>query len=263
MIITSRQNPKIKVVMQLRKRKARDELRLMLIEGYEELTMAVKSSVAIQQVFYCPELMLEAAQVALLGQIAHAEHIEVSRDIFEKIAYRESPDGWLAVAPELSARLANVQLPPSKAALVIICESVEKPGNLGAILRTADAVGADAVIAADPITDWSNPNIVRASKGAVFSVPVASAATEELLAWLKANNITILAATPDTNTQYTSVDLQKSVAIAVGTEKYGLTSKWFDAAEHKVRIPMKGKIDSLNVATSAAIIAYEVLRQRG
>lgn len=262
MIITSRQNPKIKTVMQLRKRKVRDELRLMLIEGYEELTMAVKSSIAVQQVFYCPELMLQATQVALLGHIAHAEHIEVSRDVFEKIAYRESPDGWLAVAPELSARLADIQL-PSQAALVIICETVEKPGNLGAILRTADAVGADAVVAADPITDWSNPNIIRASKGAVFSVPVASASTEVLLAWLKANNIAILAATPDTDVQYTSVDLQKPVAIAVGTEKHGLTSRWFDEAEHKVRIPMKGKIDSLNVATSAAIIAYEVLRQRG
>lgn len=263
MIITSRQNPKIKAALQLRKRKARDELRLMLVEGYEELVMAVKSGAAIQQVFYCPELMLEPAQLGLLDSLLSAEHIEVSRDIFEKLAYRESPDGWLAVAAELASSLDGIRLPTDKAGLVIICESVEKPGNLGAILRTADAVGANAVIAADPITDWSNPNIIRASKGAVFSVPVASATTEELLTWLRENKITIVAATPDTDTQYTEVNLQESVAIAVGTEKYGLTDKWFAAAEYKIRIPMKGKIDSLNVATSAAIIAYEVVRQRG
>jgi len=263
MIITSRQNPKVKAALQLRKRKTRDELRLMLIEGYEEFTMAVKSGAAIQQVFYCPELMLEPIQVALLDKVSAAEHIEVSRDIFEKLAYRESPDGWLAVASELASSLGGIRLPVDKAALVIVCESVEKPGNIGAILRTADAVGADAVIAADPTTDWSNPNIIRASKGAVFSVPVASATTDELLAWLRDNKIAILAATPDTDKQYTDVDLQKAVAIAVGTEKYGLTDRWFAAAEYKIRIPMKGKIDSLNVATSAAIIAYEVIRQRG
>ncbi|MEO8107021.1 MAG: TrmH family RNA methyltransferase, partial [Actinomycetes bacterium] len=146
--------------------------------------------------------------------------------------------------------------------LALICQGVEKPGNLGAMLRTADAAGVDAVIAADPVTDWGNPNLVRASKGTVFSVPVASASTAEMLAWLSANGIALAATTPDTDLDYTDLDYAGSIAIAVGAEKYGLTDEILSAAAHRIRIPMAGRANSLNVATSAAVVIYEAVRQR-
>jgi TrmH family RNA methyltransferase len=145
----------------------------------------------------------------------------------------------------------------------VLCQGVEKPGNLGAMLRTADAAGADAVVAADPVTDWGNPNLVRASKGTVFSVPVASDSTEDTLAWLEAHGIALVATTPDTDLLHTDVDYTGPVAIAVGAEKYGLTDEVLERATHRVRIPMAGKANSLNVATSAAIVIYEAVRQRG
>ena len=146
---------------------------------------------------------------------------------------------------------------------MLLCQGVEKPGNLGAMLRTADAAGAEAVIAADPVTDWGNPNLVRASKGTVFSVPVASDSTEATLQWLRDHDITLVATTPDTDLDYTDVDYTGPVAVAVGAEKYGLTDEVLAAAQRKVRIPMAGRANSLNVATSAAIVIYEAVRQRG
>jgi TrmH family RNA methyltransferase len=145
---------------------------------------------------------------------------------------------------------------------MVLCEGVEKPGNLGAMLRTADAAGAEAVIAADPVTDWGNPNLVRASKGTVFSVQVASDPTEDALAWLDRQGIALVATTPDTDLDFTDVDYTGPVAIAVGAEKYGLTDRVLDHAAYKVRIPMVGRANSLNVATSAAIVIYEAVRQR-
>jgi TrmH family RNA methyltransferase len=144
----------------------------------------------------------------------------------------------------------------------VLCEGVEKPGNLGAVLRTADAAGAQAVVAADPVTDWGNPNLVRASKGTVFSVPVASDPTSEVLRWLDAQGIALVATTPDTDLDYTEVDYTGPVAIAVGAEKYGLTDRVLEQAAYRVRIPMVGRANSLNVATSAAIVIYEAVRQR-
>ena len=147
--------------------------------------------------------------------------------------------------------------------LVLVCQGVEKPGNLGAILRTADAAGVSAVVAADPVTDWGNPNVVRGSKGTVFSVPVAAAPTSETLEWLRDKNIPLIATTPDTDVMHTDIDLSGPVAVAVGTEKYGLTDEMLGAATSRVRIPMVGQVNSLNVATSAAIVLYEAMRQRG
>jgi TrmH family RNA methyltransferase len=189
-----------------------------------------------------------------------AEVIRVSRPVFAKIAYRESPDGWLAVLPAVPASLALLE--PGPCPLVLICEGVEKPGNLGAVLRTADAAGVSAVIAADPVTDWANPNVVRASKGTVFSVPVAAAGSAEVLAWAKEHSMRVVAATPDTDVVFTDVDLSGPTMVAVGSEKHGLSPAWLDAADVRVRIPMFGQANSLNVATSAAIILYEALRQR-
>jgi RNA methyltransferase, TrmH family len=194
--------------------------------------------------------------VAALG----AEVVQVSRPVFEKISYREGPDGWLAVVPAVPSELSRLELGPRP--LVLVCAGLEKPGNLGAILRTADAAGVAAVIAADPVTDWGNPNVVRASKGTVFSVPVASAAGPEVLAWIAGRGLRLVAATPDASQLISETDLTGPTAIAVGAEQTGLSADWLDRADVRIRIPMFGRADSLNVSTSAAIITYEAVRQR-
>jgi TrmH family RNA methyltransferase len=258
--LTSVGNPRVKHLVGLRRRRQRDQSGLMLVEGYEELSLALSAGVVPAALYFCPELAREprdlVAGVAALG----SEIVQVSARVFEKVAYRESPDGWLAVVPTVPTDLALLR--PAANPLTLVCESVEKPGNLGAMLRTADAVGVAAVVAAAPITDWGNPNIVRASKGTVFSVPVAAADSADVLAWARQRSLRVVAATPDTDTLFTDADLTGPVAIAVGSEKYGLSAEWLESADARVRIPMFGRANSLNVATSAAIILYEALRQR-
>lgn len=263
LLITSAANPRLKAVAALRRRRSREEARLTVVEGLEETELALDAGVVPGTVFHCPELMLAAAVGARLVARARslgAETIRLSRAAFEKVAYREGPDGILATAPLPGVALADLDL--GAAPLVLVAEGIEKPGNLGAILRTADAAGVSAVIAADPVTDWGNPNVVRASKGTVFSVPVASAAGGEVRAWLAAGGIPLIATTPDTTTLHTAADLTGPVAIAVGSEKYGLGEAMLGAAAVRVRIPMSGRVNSLNVATSAAIVLYEAVRQR-
>lgn len=260
--LTSVNNPRVKQLVGLRRRRQRDQLGLMLVEGFEELTLALASGVVPITLYFCPELvrgdsdLKTAAEVATLG----SEVVQVNARVFEKVAYRESPDGWLAVVHTIPTDLAALQVGTNP--LTLVCESVEKPGNLGAMLRTADAVGVDAVVAARPITDWGNPNVVRASKGTVFSVPVAAADSADVLTWLRDRSMCVVAATPDTDTMFTDVDLTGPLAIAVGSEKHGLSPEWLESADARVRIPMFGRANSLNVATSAAIILYEALRQR-
>ncbi len=232
----------------------------MLVEGYEELSLALASGAWPKELYYCPELMASPGQLELLQRVSGVGALELSRAAFEKAAYRDGPDGWLAMFPAVETRLSHLTV--GAAPLILVCESVEKPGNLGAMLRTADAVGADAVIAPAAITDWSNPNIVRASKGAIFTVPVAEATTDELLNWLHERHIQLLAATPEATQSYWDVDMTGGVAIAVGSEKYGLGPELMAAADLKVLIPMNGQVDSLNVATSGALLMYEALRQR-
>jgi TrmH family RNA methyltransferase len=232
-----------------------------LVEGYEELRLAVLAGVRPLALYQCPELA-PPGTLGLAGEIAGtgAEVFTVTRQVFGKIAYREAPDGWLAVVPAVATGLARLTLGPRP--LVLICEGVEKPGNLGAILRTADAAGVDAVIAADPVADWGNPNVIRASKGTVFTVPVAAAPSPGVLSWVSAQGLTLVAATPGGSTLITEAGLTGPVALAVGSEKAGLPAPWLAQAGHRVRIPMFGRADSLNVATSAAILAYEAVRQR-
>ncbi|TPG17255.1 TrmH family RNA methyltransferase [Pedococcus bigeumensis] len=264
LIITSPSNPRLKSLAGLRRRRTREETGQTLIEGYEELTLALGAGVRPEALYYCPELMLDApTQTRVVEQARRdgVETVQVSRTAFERAAYREGPDGFIAVVPSVVRACAELTVGPS--ALTVLCQAVEKPGNLGAMLRTADAAGAEAVVAADPVTDWGNPNLVRASKGTVFSVPVASDSTADTLAWLDTNGIALIATTPDTDLLHTEVDYTGAVAIAVGAEKYGLTDEVLDHAAHKVRIPMVGKANSLNVATSAAIVIYEAVRQRG
>jgi len=262
MIITSPQNPKVKQLVALRNRRERDRTGLMRVEGYEELSLALASGAEPTALYVCPPLFREAEQAALLERVRHAggNVFEVSEAVFDKIAYREGPDGWLATFPAINRSLAGLRTGPHP--LLVVAEAVEKPGNLGAILRTADAAGIDAVIAADPLTDWGNPNIVRSSKGALFSVPVAEASNVETIDWLRERNIQIVAATPRATTLYTDADLRVPLAIAVGAEKYGLSQAWLNAADIQVRIPMVGKVNSLNVATATALFVYEAVRQR-
>jgi TrmH family RNA methyltransferase len=265
-VLTSPANPRLKSLTALRRRRARDETGRTVVEGYEELSLALAAGARPEAIYFCPELFADDISPAELFAAAAAsgagdtELVQLGRTAFEKVAYRESPDGWLAVVPAVACDLAALRVGPSP--LLLICESVEKPGNLGAILRTADAAGVDAVIAAAPVTDWGNPNLVRASKGTVFAVPVASAGTDEVLHWLRERGIGIVVTTPHTDRAYTEVDLTGPTAIVVGAEKHGVSGAWLSAARDRVLIPMSGRVNSLNVATSAAILTYEALRQR-
>ncbi|HET9411892.1 MAG TPA: RNA methyltransferase [Candidatus Saccharimonadales bacterium] len=262
MIITSKQNPAVKFLLSLRQRREREQSGLTLVDGFEELLCALDAGVRIKTLYYCPELMGGTDQTKLLARLTAdgVEAVECSRPVFEKVAYREGPDGWLAIVPAPKTDLQNLALKPNP--FILICESVEKPGNLGAMLRTADAAGADAVISVSAVTDWGNPNVIRASKGAVFAVPVANASPQEALAWLRRNKIAVIASTPDTDTLFTTPDLTGGVALTVGSEKYGHSDAWLGEADTRVRIPMAGKVNSLNVATSAALLLYEAVRQR-
>jgi RNA methyltransferase, TrmH family len=259
--ITSPANPRIKQLVALRRRRAREQAGVTLVEGLAEIELALAAGVAPVTLYYCPALAdLESLGLAATAAVAGAAVVQVSRPVFEKISYREGPDGWLAVVPAVVSSLENLDLGPQP--LVLVCAGLEKPGNLGAILRTADAAGVAAVIAADPVTDWGNPNVVRASKGTVFSVPVAAGTSAQALDWIAARRLAIVAATPDAKQLVTDVDLTGPTAIAVGAEQAGLSSEWLERADHRVRIPMFGRADSLNVSTSAAIITYEAVRQR-
>lgn len=262
--ITAPGNPRLKGLLALRRRRARDRSGTTLVEGYEELRLALDAGVVPRAVYHCPDLMLDSS--AQRDVLDHAvalgsDVVRVGRAAFERTAYREGPDGFLAEVPTPGSALTDLALGPDP--LVLVCEGIEKPGNLGAMLRTADAAGVDAVVAVDPVTDWGNPNLVRASKGTVFSVDVATTDLPGLAGWLQVHRIRLVATTPDTERLHTDVDLTGSVALAVGAEKHGLTDDAMAAASDRVRIPMAGLVNSLNVATSAAIVVYEAIRQRG
>ncbi len=263
LVVTSPANPRLKEVLGLRRRRAREEQGRTVVEGFEELGLALDAGVVPVTVLHCPELMLEpSSQQALVARARDlgASTLRLSRSAFEKVAYREGPDGFLAVVPVAGVALEDLWLPSDP--LVLVCEGLEKPGNLGAVLRTADAAGVAAVVLASPVTDWGNPNVVRASKGTVFSVPVATAPTGEVVRWLRRNGIRLVATTPDTETAHTAVDYRGGVAVAVGTEKHGLTDLALRSADARVRIPMVGRVNSLNAATAAAVVVYEAVRQR-
>jgi RNA methyltransferase, TrmH family len=259
--ITSPVNPRIKQLVALRRRRDRERAGVTLVEGLAEVRLALDAGVRPLALYYCPELSGPDERELTGGAASRgAEVIRVTRTVFEKISYREGPDGWLAVVPAIETTLGRLDLPADP--LVLVCAGLEKPGNLGAILRTADAAGIAAVIAADPVTDWGNPNVVRASKGTVFSVPVASGTSAAVIDWVAATGLKVVAATPRARQLVTEADLTGPIAIAVGAEQTGLTADWLEQADLRVRIPMFGRADSLNVSTSAAIITYEAVRQR-
>jgi len=253
--ITSLQNPTVKYIVKLREdKRLRQRDGVMLVEGCDELTLALGSGLKPQSLLTAPELVSRSID------IPSADATTVSRAVFEKISYRDNPDGWLGIFPIPKTSLDDLKL--SASPFVIVAESVEKPGNLGAILRTADAAHVDAVIVCDPRVDLWNPNVVRASRGAVFTVPTVEIDSPSALDWLRRGKMRVLAATPSAEVLYTSVDLNQPIAMAVGTEDEGLTDFWMRNADIKVKIPMMGKVNSLNVSIATALITYEAVRQR-
>jgi TrmH family RNA methyltransferase len=256
MDITSLQNPRVKHIVRLRddKRQRLDE-GLMLVEGFDEIQLALSAG-------YKPQFLLSAPEL-VSRQIdkSNAETLTVTRAVFEKLSYRQNPDGWLAVFPTPRVSLEDLKL--SETPLIIVAESIEKPGNLGAILRTADATGVDALFVCDPRVDAYSPNVVRASRGTLFTVPVIETNSTQAVVFLQRNGIGVLAATPSAEEEYTRQDLRGPLAVVVGTEAEGLSGFWLSQADMKVKIPMLGKVNSLNVSVSTALIVYEARRQRG
>ncbi len=261
--LTSLANPRVKDTVRLRQRSHRDERGLMLVEGYREIRRALDHGYAPTDLFFCESLWLRHDnEPALVADCAArgARLYACSEPVFAKMAYRERPDGLLAVGPHIARRLADLRLPPD--ALLLVCEAIEKPGNLGTMLRSADAAGAAAVIVCDPCTDIHNPNVVRASTGTLFTLPVAVAGAEETLAWLKAGGFGILAATPHAERLHFEQPLTGRVALCLGSEQYGLSDVFMRDASLRVRIPMLGVADSLNVSAAATILLAEAVRQR-
>ncbi|MBX3012342.1 MAG: hypothetical protein KF832_12580 [Caldilineaceae bacterium] len=265
-VISSLQNARIKQLVKLSKRRERDERRVTMVEGNREIAHALAAGVVPAEVYLCPELATSpesralVAQCEALAQQGRTTLLTVTAAVFGKIAYREESGGLLLLTPYLTRPFAALPLRPNSFFAVI--EGVEKPGNLGAILRTADAAGVDGVIVCSGATDVHNPNVVRASLGALFTVPIAEATTTEVIAWLQQQQIAIIAASPDGVCDYTAPDLTQPVAVVMGSEAHGLGPAWFAAAAAMVRIPMRGAVDSLNLSAATAILLYEVVRQR-
>lgn len=257
--ITSIQNPFIKSLVLLQeKAKARKQTGTFLIEGQREIRIALKGGYEIQTLLFVPEICSENQTQKLAPK---AELIEITAAVYEKLAYRDSTEGVLAVAKSKSTALTDLVL--SENPLILVAEAPEKPGNIGALLRTADAANLDAVIIANPKSDLYNPNIVRSSVGCLFTNQIATGTTTEIIAFLKAKKINFYCATLQNSNSYHLQDYTTPTALVVGTEATGLTQEWRDAATQNIIIPMQGEIDSMNVSVAAAILIFEAKRQRG
>lgn len=258
--ITSVQNPYIKSLLQLQdKAKVRRQTGTFIIEGKREIELALKGGYEIETLLFVPELISESEHSSF--QISGVEKIEISKEVYQKLAYRDTTEGIIAIAKTKSLALKDLKL--SDNPLILIGEGIEKPGNVGAILRTADAANVDAVIIANPKSDLYNPNVVRSSVGCLFTNQIATASTEEVIAFLKEKNINFYSATLQNSTSYHTQDYTKPTALVVGTEATGLTKPWRDEATQNIIIPMQGEIDSMNVSVAAAILLFEAKRQRG
>lgn len=253
-LITSAQNPKVKRLLALQKDSSlRRESGLFVVEGCRELQHCIDAGFEIDTMFICPSLAGSVSASA-------ARIIEVSEAVYDRIAYRGGTEGVIAEVRAPQRRLEDLQLPENP--LIIVLESVEKPGNLGAVLRSADAAGADAVLVCDPLTDLWNPNLIRASIGAAFTVPAVACDSQEAILWLQSKGIQILTAQLQDSSLYYDCDMRRGTAIVMGTESTGLSQQWRKAASAHIRIPMLGRLDSLNVSVSAAILLFEAVRQR-
>lgn len=257
--ISSTQNTRIKELLKLEKPRVRRERKLFLIEGFREISRALASGYEFQELFYCPSLDTFNFS-SFVDSFPSHEKIPVTPNVFSRIAYRDNREGLLATASMKShsiSTLSDVSNP-----IYLVVEGVEKPGNLGALLRTADAAGIDAVFICDNQTDIYNPNVVRSSLGCVFSNKLIISNSEETIAYFKSKNVRIFSAALQNSELYSQVNFRKSSAIVIGSEAEGLTEIWRKNADHIIRIPMKGIADSLNVSVSAAILIFEALRQR-
>ncbi len=283
MVITSVQNPRVKAVVALQQKSAeRRRTGLFVVEGRREVEHCVEMGLEVVEVFVCEELggwscdnvaanrtegmkgvkEVEGMRGVKVAEVTRGVKVtEVTRGVYEKMAYRGGTEGVMAVVKSKERRLDELDL--NENPLIVVVERVEKPGNLGAILRSADAAGADAVVVCDPLTDLWNPNLIRSSIGAVFTVPCVACGSEECIEFLKAHGIQILTAQLQDSELYYDTDMRRGTAIVMGTEATGLTDVWREAADAHIRIPMLGRLDSLNVSVSAAILLYEAVRQRG
>ena len=261
-VIRSTSNPRVKHLVKLRSRRHRDAEGRFLIEGFRELSRAVAAGVEIEEVGFCPSLFLGSNEPALLAsaEAAGAHLVEYAEDPFRKVSYRDRPEGLVGLARQFPTSLNRLSLP--REPLVLVVEAIEKPGNLGTMLRTADAAGVDAVIVCDPTTDPFNPNVVRASLGCLFIVSLAIGSTADTIAWLAEHDVRLIATTPATSLLHWQADYLGACAIAVGSEQYGLSDTLLGAAGQSVRVPMHGDADSLNAAMAAGVVLYEALRQR-
>lgn len=261
--ISSLHNPLVKKVLLLKeKSRERRNSGLFVLEGQREFELAGKGGYIIQSVFFCTNIISEEKVRQIISRLEkYPELIEVSREIYQKIAYRESTEGIVAIACSKNHNLNDISF-RNKNPLILIAEAPEKPGNVGALFRTADAANLDAVIIVNNNGDLYNPNIIRASVGCLFTVNIATGKTQEVIKFLKKNKIAIYSASLSATCNYTEVDYKKPCAIAVGTEATGLTSEWLHESDQNIIIPMQGEIDSMNVSVSAAILIFEAKRQR-
>ena len=261
MLISSLQNLSVKKIIKLSKSRERKLQNLFVVEGARELSLAKAGDYFIEEVYVCRELYVDSRYPKVLADMLMENIIDITPSVFEKLSYRTSSDGIIALVRPKSHTLKAIQL--SENPFLIILESVEKPGNLGAILRTADAAAVDAVIVCDPQTDVYNPNVIRSGVGALFTVQTAVCTSQEAMQWLQDNSIVSFAAELEAAEFYQDVDFRNPSAIVMGTEAEGLTDEWLKFATQRIKIPMKGKIDSLNVSVSTAVLTFEAMRQRG
>jgi len=263
MKITSRQNPKIKYLAKLKLKKYRDTEGKMLIEGYYPLQFAVRNNYPIEELLICPELFRNKFDNQTLIESVRkldVPIIEIEKNVYLKISTAISPEGLIAVAPQKHTSLQQHR--PVLDGIYVVAEAIEKPGNLGAILRLADNAGATAVVLADMRVDMYDPEVIRSSLGAFFSVNILEDSTENAIKWFKQNKIKTLVTSPNATTNYTKVDMQGSVAIVLGAEYAGLSDAWINNADEKIKIPMFGQANSLSVTAAVAVVLYEAVRQR-
>lgn len=261
-LISSLQNPLIKNILLLEEKpRERKVQNLMVIEGFREIKLALASGFTVTTLIYCCDFINDEDLRTLISHaVSSFEAVEVPPDIYNRLAYRKDHEGVIALANQKRLLFHDIRLTSNP--LLLVLESVEKPGNLGAILRTADAAGLDAVIICDPQTDIYNPNAIRSSIGCIFTMPVITSSTEHTISWLRNNKIRMLGTALTATHFYHDDDYTQPSAIVMGSEASGLSQKWLDEADDLIRIPMKGKVDSMNVAASAAIVVFEALRQR-
>jgi TrmH family RNA methyltransferase len=261
--IQSRQNDQVKNLVKLRERKHRDRQERFLVEGLRELGHAIGSGYEVETIYYCPECFPSAQHETFIADTCGNDGpplVRMSEDAFSKAAYREGPDGIIAIAKQQSHSIQELELPA--APLLLVLEGIEKPGNLGAILRSADGAGADAVILVDCVLDLYNPNAIRSSQGLVFALPIVCTEQAYLSEWLTKHQIQTVATTPDTKSLHWDIDYKKPTALLFGSESDGLSDFWLRHTNERIRISMAGRADSLNVAAAAAVCLYEAKRQR-